>query len=95
MSKDKKNIEFWKDTDTWREEPDFWRKGIMKKLPVLLSLFFVMITGVLLTIFFKQLLPIIPHDLIIVLIMSGIFFLKLKNPFLEKFQQKRSLSSQI
>tara|TARA_B100001057_G_scaffold147961_1_gene147910 strand:+ start:2231 stop:2392 length:162 start_codon:yes stop_codon:yes gene_type:complete len=53
MSKDKKNIEFWKDTDTWREEPDFWRKGIMKKLPVLLSLFFVMITGVLLTIFFK------------------------------------------
>ncbi len=54
MSKNNKNVDFWKDTDTWRKEPDFWRKGIMKKLPVLLSLFFVMIIGVLLTIVFKE-----------------------------------------
>ncbi len=53
MSKDNKNIEFWKGTDTWRKEPDFWRKGIMRKLPVLLSLFFVMIVGVLLTVAFR------------------------------------------
>ena len=32
MSFNKKDSEFWKDTNTWRDEPDFWRKGIMKKI---------------------------------------------------------------
>lgn len=53
MSTNNKDSEFWKDTDTWRKEPDFWRKGIMKKLPVLASLSIVMFFGVLLTIIFK------------------------------------------
>ena len=53
MSKINKNIDFWKDTDTWRKEPDFWRKGIMKKLPVLASLSIVMVTGIILTLIFK------------------------------------------
>ena len=44
---------FWKDTDTWRKEPDFWRKGIMKKLPVLASLSIVMFTGIILTLMLK------------------------------------------
>ena len=56
MSFNKKDSEFWKDTNTWRDEPDFWRKGIMKKLPVLASLSIVMFLGVLLTIIFKYLL---------------------------------------
>ena len=53
MAKSNKNIDFWKDTDTWRKEPDFWRKGIMKKLPVLASLSIVMVTGIILTLIFK------------------------------------------
>ena len=53
MIKDKKNTQFWRDTDTWRKEPDFWRKGIMKKLPVLASLSIVMFTGIILTAVFK------------------------------------------
>ncbi len=53
MSKINKNTEFWRDTDTWRKEPDFWRKGIMKKLPVLASLSIVMVTGIILTLIFK------------------------------------------
>ena len=36
----------------WRET-DFWRIGIMRKMPVLLSLSIVMILGVILTIFLK------------------------------------------
>ena len=36
----------------WKET-DFWRIGIMKKMPVLLSLSIVMILGVILTIFLK------------------------------------------
>ena len=31
MTTNKKDSKFWKDTDTWRKEPDFWRKGVMKK----------------------------------------------------------------
>ena len=38
MKANRQKDQFWKDTDTWRDEPDFWRKGIMKKLPVLSSL---------------------------------------------------------
>ena len=53
MSKINKNTEFWRDTDTWRKEPDFWRKGIMKKLPVLASLSIVLVTGIILTLIFK------------------------------------------
>jgi len=53
MSKINKNTDFWRDTDTWRKEPDFWRKGIMKKLPVLASLSIVMVTGIILTLIFK------------------------------------------
>jgi hypothetical protein len=53
MYTEKKDSKFWKDTDTWRKEPDFWRKGIMKKLPVLVSLSFVMFIGIILTIIFK------------------------------------------
>ena len=53
MALNKKDSEFWKNTDTWRNEPDFWRKGIMKKLPVLASLSIVMFTGIVLTIMFK------------------------------------------
>ena len=53
MSLNKKDSEFWKDTNTWRDEPDFWRKGIMKKLPVLASLSIVMFTGIILTTVFK------------------------------------------
>jgi len=53
MSKVNKNTEFWRDTDTWRKEPDFWRKGIMKKLPVLASLSIVLVTGIILTLIFK------------------------------------------
>ena len=53
MSKNNKNVDFWKDTDTWRKEPDFWRKGIMKKLPVLASLSIVMFTGIILTLMLK------------------------------------------
>ena len=45
MRVDKKKANFWKDTGTWRVEPDFWRKGIMKKLPVLSSLSFVLFLG--------------------------------------------------
>ena len=53
MTANKKDSAFWKDTDTWRKEPDFWRKGIMKKLPVLASLSIVMFTGIILTLMFK------------------------------------------
>ena len=53
MKIDKKKANFWKDTGTWRVEPDFWRKGIMKKLPVLASLSFVLFLGILLTIFLR------------------------------------------
>ena len=53
MPTNKKDSAFWKDTDTWRKEPDFWRKGIMKKLPVLASLSIVMFTGIILTLMLK------------------------------------------
>ena len=53
MTGNKKDSAFWKDTDTWRKEPDFWRKGIMKKLPVLASLSIVMFKGIILTVVFK------------------------------------------
>tara|TARA_A100001035_G_C27550230_1_gene393759 strand:+ start:133 stop:309 length:177 start_codon:yes stop_codon:yes gene_type:complete len=53
MTTNKKDSKFWKDTDTWRKEPDFWRKGVMKKLPVLASLSFVMLVGVILTLILK------------------------------------------
>ncbi len=53
MMHDKKIVNFWKDTNTWRDEPDFWRKGIMKKLPVLASLSFVLFTGIVLTLLLK------------------------------------------
>ena len=53
MKADRKKDQFWKDTDTWRNEPDFWRKGIMKKLPVLSSLGIVLVTGILLTILLR------------------------------------------
>ena len=53
MTENKKELAFWKDTDTWRKEPDFWRKGIMKKLPVLASLSIVMFTGIILTLMLK------------------------------------------
>ena len=53
MMRDKKIVNFWKDTNTWRDEPDFWRKGIMKKLPVLASLSFVLLSGILLTLLLK------------------------------------------
>ena len=53
MKVDKKKANFWKDTGTWRVEPDFWRKGIMKKLPVLSSLGIVLVTGILLTVLFR------------------------------------------
>tara|TARA_B100000959_G_scaffold45278_1_gene45874 strand:+ start:1657 stop:1836 length:180 start_codon:yes stop_codon:yes gene_type:complete len=49
----KREVKFWEKTDTWREEPDFWRLGIMKKMPVLLSLSIIMLTGVILTIFLR------------------------------------------
>ena len=49
MKANRQKDQFWKDTDTWRDEPDFWRKGIMKKLPVLSSLGIVLVTGILLT----------------------------------------------
>ena len=29
MKANRQKDQFWKDTDTWRDEPDFWRKGIM------------------------------------------------------------------
>ena len=48
-----KKINFWKDTNTWRDEPDFWRKGIMKKLPVLASLSLVLFSGIILTLLLK------------------------------------------
>ena len=35
------------------EETDFWRRGIMKKLPVLLSLSIIALVGIFLTILFK------------------------------------------
>ena len=53
MTTNKKDSKFLKDTDTWRKEPDFWRKGIMKKLPVLASLSFVMLVGMILTLVLK------------------------------------------
>ena len=46
-------VKFWGKTNTWREEPDFWRLGIMKKMPVLLSLSIIMLAGVMLTIYLK------------------------------------------
>lgn len=35
------------------EETDFWRRGIMKKLPILLSLSIIALLGIFLTIVFK------------------------------------------
>jgi|TARA_Y100000992_G_scaffold106737_1_gene69494 hypothetical protein len=35
------------------DETDFWRKGVMKKLPVLASLSFVALTGIILTVLLK------------------------------------------
>ena len=55
MKANRQKDQFWKDTDTWRDEPDFWRKGIMKKLPVLSSLGIVLVTGILLTMLFRYL----------------------------------------
>ena len=49
----RREVKFWEKTNTWREEPDFWRLGIMKKMPVLLSLSIIMLTGVILTIFLR------------------------------------------
>ena len=49
----KREVKFWEKTGTWREEPDFWRLGIMKKMPVLLSLSIIMLAGVMLTIYLK------------------------------------------
>ena len=53
MKANRQKDQFWKDTDTWRDEPDFWRKGIMKKLPVLSSLGIVLVVGILLTMLFR------------------------------------------
>ena len=53
MKANRQKDQFWKDTDTWRAEPDFWRKGIMKKLRVLSSLGIVLVTGILLTMLFR------------------------------------------
>tara|TARA_B100000700_G_scaffold245173_1_gene273584 strand:- start:432 stop:599 length:168 start_codon:yes stop_codon:yes gene_type:complete len=36
----------------WKET-DFWRMGVMKRMPVLLSLSIVMIFGIFLTIYFR------------------------------------------
>jgi hypothetical protein len=49
----RREAKFWEKTNTWREEPDFWRLGIMKKMPVLLSLSIIMLTGVVLTIYLR------------------------------------------
>ena len=49
----RREVKFWEKTNTWREEPDFWRLGIMKKMPVLLSLSIIMLTGVILTIYLR------------------------------------------
>ena len=46
-------VKFWGKTNTWRKEHDFWRLGIMKKMPVLLSLSILMLIGVMLTIYLK------------------------------------------
>ena len=35
------------------EETDFWRRGIMKKLPILLSLSIIALIGIFLTVVFK------------------------------------------
>ena len=35
------------------EETDFWRRGFMKKIPVLAGLSFVMLIGIVLTVFVK------------------------------------------
>ena len=35
------------------DETDFWRRGIMKKLPILLSLSIIALLGIFLTIVFK------------------------------------------
>jgi len=49
----RREVKFWEKTNTWREEPYFWRLGIMKKMPVLLSLSIIMLTGVILTIYLR------------------------------------------
>jgi len=49
----RREVKFWEKTNTWREEPDFWRLGIMKKMPVLFSLSIIMLTGVILTIYLR------------------------------------------
>ena len=49
----RREVKFWEKTNTWKKEPDFWRLGIMKKIPVLLSLSFIMLIGVMLTIYLK------------------------------------------
>jgi len=49
----KREIKFWEKTNTWKKEPDFWRLGIMKKMPVLLSLSIIMLIGVMLTIYLR------------------------------------------
>ena len=35
------------------EETDFWRRGIMKKLPILVSLSIIALVGIFLTVVFK------------------------------------------
>ena len=49
----RREVKFWEKTNTWREEPDFWRLGIMKKMPVLLSLSIIMLIGLMLTIYLR------------------------------------------
>ena len=49
----RRDVRFWEKTNTWRKEPDFWRLGVMKKMPVLLSLSLVMLTGIILTAYLK------------------------------------------
>ena len=49
----RREVKFWEKTDTWKKEHDFWRLGIMKKMPVLLSLSILMLIGVILTIYLK------------------------------------------
>ena len=49
----RREVKFWEKTNTWKKEPDFWRLGIMKKIPVLLSLSFIMLIGVMLTIYLR------------------------------------------
>jgi len=53
ISLPRREVKFWEKTDTWKKEPDFWRLGIMKKMPVLLSLSIIMLIGLMLTIYLR------------------------------------------